>query len=231
MRVLVLSILIASVQARAWAAEIEMVFPSGSTNSEIWDNDPDIRLRRAILHDVMGRTTLKWTLRPVVGTRAIEELKTVGSVCHGQITRTTAEELGEPFFPLYETQYVLLAKPGRHFEVKRLEDAKSFSVGASLGSRAQKYLEAAGVPAQLVPRDMMNFQKLTLGRLDLWLTTDDTLKILPAGASRPEVVLRYEKMDIGIACNPAVGTGDLKQIELAAASFRRDHAEDWWKIN
>lgn len=96
-------------------------------------------------------------------------------------TRSTARD---PLFkwvgPLSSTERVLVAAPGKTFNIKTLEEAKQYKIGAYKASSTGQFLENNSIPFESSLRDQINAGKLIDDKIDLWATNDPVFRYFAA---------------------------------------------------
>lgn len=98
--------------------------------------------------------------------------------------------------PIAAYDSVLVAAPGRHFDLQSLEQARGYRIGSYKSGAVSELLTSQGIAAHATLNDQDNIAKLQNGQIDLWATSAPVWRHLARG----------------------VGAGDLQQV----LSFRSD---------
>jgi polar amino acid transport system substrate-binding protein len=72
--------------------------------------------------------------------------------------------------------WFLFSLPKRHIQLKTLEDARAYQIGTENDDAGEEFLKSkkfeVGKNLQSTVDDVLNFEKLKVGRVDLWITDD-----------------------------------------------------------
>lgn len=141
---------------------------------------------------------------------------------------TTLTDERKPLFkwvgPLANTSSVLMSAPGRQVNVKSLQDAEQYRIGAYKNDSVSQHLEGIGMVPINALRDQENISKLLKGSIDLWATTDPVGRYLARqeGADGLQTVLRYQERELYLALNKAVPDAIVTRLQTALNDMHKD---------
>ena len=141
---------------------------------------------------------------------------------------TTYTEERKPQFkwvgPLAKSEWVLLAAPGSTIQVKSLEEARQYTVGAYKNDAVSQHLESKGLTPVNSLRDQENVAKLMSGKIDLWATTDPVGRYIARqeGASGLRVVLRFNAAELYLALNKETPDEVVTRLQQALDALRSE---------
>ncbi|MES2300432.1 MAG: ABC transporter substrate-binding protein [Pseudomonadota bacterium] len=127
--------------------------------------------------------------------------------------------------PVSLTEWVLYGTAQRQLRLASLEDARPFKIAAYLGDATEQFLQARGFKVESVANDALNPNKLLGNRVDLWASTPARAGsyIRQAHAEGKIVqLLSYNKVPLYLACNPAVPTPWIDNLNAILAHMERD---------
>lgn len=115
--------------------------------------------------------------------RAYETATNVPGVLLYSIVRTAErDKLFKWVGIIASTEYYLFSRPDRNIQIKTLEDARDMQVGAVSQSVGEQFLLAHGFAKgknlQSSAKNELNYEKLRLGRIDLWIMNRVTANYL-----------------------------------------------------
>jgi polar amino acid transport system substrate-binding protein len=120
---------------------------------------------------------------------------------------------------------VLIGRADRAYHLHRLEDARRYRIGTYNGDARDQYLRARGFAVDPAQDDLINPRKLLLNRIDLWaasLRHGSTVLDRYGWRSQLVPVLVFKRIEVYLACNPAVPASLVARMNAAAAGLRRD---------
>lgn len=141
---------------------------------------------------------------------------------------TTMTDERKPLFkwvgPLARTGWVLMAAPGSKVEVKTLQDARNYRVGAYKNDSVSQHLESLGMAPINVLRDQENVQKLLKGSIDLWATTDPVGRYLALEQDVVDLqtVLRFKERELYLALNKSVPDDVVRRLQKALDEMHKE---------
>lgn len=127
--------------------------------------------------------------------------------------------------PIGHGEWVLMARAGRRFDLRSLEDARRYRIGTYNGDARDQFLRERGFSVDPAQNDLVNPRKLMLDRIDLWAASTrrsgTTLERLGyAGKIVP--VLTFNRVELYLACNRAVPDALVARMNTALAAMERD---------
>jgi polar amino acid transport system substrate-binding protein len=146
--------------------------------------------------------------------------------CVFSTTRLPAREhLFKWIGPLDEAQWVLMGRADRDYGLHGLDDARRYRVGTYNGDARDQYLRERGFVVDPAQNDLINPRKLLLNRIDLWaasLRNGSTVLAEHGWAGRIVPVLVFNRVQVYLACNPAVPDALVARLNAAAGEMARD---------
>ena len=142
------------------------------------------------------------------------------------------EKLFQWVGPIYHTRLVFLARKGAGVVIRNLDDARKVkAIGTYKDDVGEQYLKAngftnldSGVSAELVPK------KLADGRVDLWITPDDTAPILAKQAGLDsagfETVYTVVTFDSCVGVSHKTSPAVVRRWQEALNQMRKDGTFD-----
>ena len=127
--------------------------------------------------------------------------------------------------PIAVTEWVLYSNTSRQIKLKTLEDALPYTIGTYYGDARDDFLRAKGFKVESVSDDLLNPQKLLLNRIDLWATgvPKAALLIYQNGwEDKITQVLSFNKVDLFLACNPAVSAKLIEELNNTIQVIQRE---------
>lgn len=141
---------------------------------------------------------------------------------------TARSEEREPLFkwvgPIGPDDWVLLARSDSKINLKSLEEAKNYKVGAYKGDAMAEDLLKRGFTPHLELRDQENAKNLVKGEIDLWATGDPAGRYLAnqAGIKDLKTVLRYSHDDLYLALNKQTPDAVVQKLQAALDQMRKE---------
>lgn len=132
-----------------------------------------------VVHAVLKELRLEGTIQSLPWARAYDTVKSASGVLIYSIGRTPERE---PLFKwvgvIAPADYYLYALPGKALKIESLEMAKQYQIGTVNQDVGEQFLLARGfVKGQNLQSSVkyeLNYQKLQMGRVDLWIMNELT---------------------------------------------------------
>ena len=178
------------------------------------------------VREIMARTGVAYSIELQPWKRAYTAAQTRPDTCVFSTTRLPEREtLFKWIGPTDSAEWVLLGRAGRDYALTTLDDARTLRIGTYNGDARDTFLRERGFNVDPAPNDMINPQKLLLGRIDLWAASlrrgsvvleqnGWTGKIVP--------VLSMKKVDVYLACNLSVSDALVARMNAAIGAMQRD---------
>ena len=174
----------------------------------------------------MARAGVAYTIDTLPWKRAYAAARERPDACVYSTTRTLEREaLFKWIGPTDSAQWVLMARADRRIALRTLEDARPYRIGTYHGDARDAYLRSRGFNVDTAPHDLINPEKLLLGRIDLWAASlrRGSLVLEQHGWSgRIVPVFAFSRRDVFLACNPGVPDAVVKRLNDAFAALERE---------
>jgi polar amino acid transport system substrate-binding protein len=180
------------------------------------------------VRELMARTGTPFTMEIQPWKRAYTAALERPDTCVFSTTRLPERD---PLFkwigPLDTADWVLLGRANHRYALRTLEDARPLRIGTYYGDARDAYLRERGFKVDAAQNDMINPQKLLLGRIDLWAAS------MPRGSVVVELngwsgqivpVLSFKQVDVYLACNRSVPDALVKRMNTVIEAMHRDGA-------
>lgn len=136
-------------------------------------------LSTEVVEAVLKELKLQGNIQSLPWARAYDTAKNAPGVLIYSIGRTQEREnLFKWVGVIAPTDYYLYALPGKSFKIDALENAKAYQIGTVNQDVGEQFLLARGfVKGQNLQSSIkyeLNYQKLKLGRIDLWIMNEMT---------------------------------------------------------
>ena len=178
------------------------------------------------VREVMARTGVSFTMEIQPWKRAYMAAQDRPDTCVFSTTRLPEREgLFKWIGPLEAADWVLLGRADRQFALHSLEDARPLRIGTYNGDARDTFLRERGFKVDPAQNDLINPQKLLLGRIDLWaasLRRGSVVLEQNGWTARIVPVLSFKKVDVYLACNRSVPDALVAQMNAAIAAMNRD---------
>lgn len=178
------------------------------------------------VREVMARTGVAFTIAIQPWRRAYTAALEQSDTCVYAATRLPErEQLFRWIGPIDNSEWVLLGRTDRHYALRTLDDARPFRIGTYNGDARDAYLRERGFNVDAAQNDLINPEKLLLGRIDLWaasLRRHSTLLAQPGWAGRIVPVLSFKKVDLYLACNKSMTDDMAARMNGALKAMQRD---------
>lgn len=178
------------------------------------------------VREVMARTGVAFTIAIQPWRRAYTAALEQSDTCVYAATRLPErEQLFRWIGPIDNSEWVLLGRNDRRYALRTLDDARPFRIGTYNGDARDAYLRERGFNVDAAQNDLINPEKLLLGRIDLWaasLRRHSTLLAQPGWAGRIVPVLSFKKVDLYLACNKSMTDDMAARMNGALKAMQRD---------
>ncbi len=141
---------------------------------------------------------------------------------------TTRTPEREPLFkwvgPLGHTSWVLVSAPDSAINLKSLEEATQYKIGAYKNNAVTQSLEAQNIPLVIALRDQENARKLSKGQIDLWATDDPAGRYMARqeGITGLRVVLKMNEAELYLALNKETPDEVIQRLQKALDELRAE---------
>jgi polar amino acid transport system substrate-binding protein len=118
-----------------------------------------------------------------------------------------------------------MGRADRNFQLRSLEDARQYRIGTYNGDARDQYLRERGFTVDPAQNDLVNPQKLLMGRIDLWaasLRRSSTVIAQNGWGAQIVPVLSFYRTQVYLACNPGVPDELIGRMHAALESMVRD---------
>ena len=178
------------------------------------------------VRELMARSGVAFTMEMQPWKRAYTAALDRPDTCVFSTTRLPEREhLFKWIGPTDSGSWILLGLADRQFAFKTLDDARSLRIGTYNGDARDAYLRERGFKVDPAQNDLINVQKLLLGRIDLWASSmrDGTRFLKTNGWDERIVpVLAFKKIDVYLACNRTLPDALVARMNAALDAMRRD---------
>jgi len=162
---------------------------------------------------------------PSVTARAMRDAEQHPNTCIVGLARTPEREAHFKWAGLLaRSRLVLMARATDQRRWADLQALRGFRIGAIRQSVVAGRLHAAGLPVEEVASDAISLRMLMAERIDLWATSDLTLRYELA---RPDAPRLREALELGVlesflACHPQLDEALLARLNAALAQLVRE---------
>lgn len=178
------------------------------------------------LRSVLARTGVDYQIALLPWQRAYTAALQRSHTCVYSTTRTPEREgLFKWVGPLDSAQWVLMGRADRKLALTSLEQARGLRIGTYHGDARDNYLRSLGFATDAAPNDFLNPQKLLQGRIDLWAAswrTGSTVLQRNGWDKQIVPVLAFRKIEVYLACNPAVSDALVTRLNAELEAMARD---------
>jgi polar amino acid transport system substrate-binding protein len=178
------------------------------------------------IREIMARTGTAYTLELLPWRRGFVLAQQEPAGCLFSTTRTPdRENLFKWVGPTDDAEWMLLGRADRTYRMRTLEDARELRIGTYNGDARDEYLRARGFNVDPAPSDLMNPRKLLMDRIDVWAIASKrgTTPLKLSGFEHKIVpVLTFNRVQLYLACNPAVPTALIAKMNAALEAMTRD---------
>lgn len=178
------------------------------------------------MREMMARAGIDYTFDLLPWKRGYALASERPDACILYTTRTPDREaLFKWVGPIYEAQWVLMARADSPIKLSTLDDARPYTIGTYSGDARDQFLRERGFKVEPAPNDLLNAPKLIHHRIDLWAASvrpgSNTLarhgwdkQIAP--------VLTFRRIPVDLACNLKVPDVLVARMNSALDAMRHD---------
>ncbi|MES2758348.1 MAG: transporter substrate-binding domain-containing protein [Pseudomonadota bacterium] len=215
------------VAGAALAAPVQLhLYTETSAPTSMKEDNQIIGSATEKVREIMARTGTDYTIEMLPWRRAFTFTRQRADACLFSTTRTPEREsLFKWVGPTDHAEWVLLGRADRNYDLKTLEDARNLRIGTYNGDARDDYLRARGFNVDPAPHDLVNPRKLMLNRIDLWAASlKRGAAVLDKSGWRTKIVpvLTFNRVDVYLACNPAVPDALIDKMNAAFEAMERD---------
>lgn len=222
----VIAIIAATLGTFAQAAPTLRLTTESSPPSSMLENGKVSGYNTEKIREVMVRSGINYSIELLPWKRAYTLAQRRSDTCVYATSRTPErEKLFKWIGPTDTAEWVLLGRADRHFDLKTLEDARGLRIGTYHGDAREEFLRSRGFTIDSAQNDLINPQKLMMNRVDLWaagLRKGGAVIERNGWTGRIVPVLTFNKVQVYLACNPAVPTALVARMNAALAEMERD---------
>ncbi|WP_268799108.1 substrate-binding periplasmic protein [Pseudomonas huanghezhanensis] len=130
--------------------------------------------------------------------------------------------------PIGPDDWIMLARADSTIELKTLEQARQYKIGAYKGDAIAEELTRQGLNPITVLSDKDNARKLVDGQIDLWATGDPAGRYLARqeGISGLKNVLRFNQAELFLALNKETPDAVVARLQKALNDIRAEGVVD-----
>jgi polar amino acid transport system substrate-binding protein len=130
--------------------------------------------------------------------------------------------------PIGPDDWIMLARADSPIELKTLEQARQYKIGAYKGDAIAEELARQGLSPITVLSDKDNARKLVDGQIDLWATGDPAGRYLARqeGVSGLKTVLRFNQAELFLALNKETPDAVVAKLQKALDDMRAEGLVD-----
>ena len=122
--------------------------------------------------------------------------------------------------PILNLRIVVYAGPSAP-QARSIDDLAGHTIGVMSNSYLSRWAERQGLKTSPVAIDNLNFSKLDLGRIEYWLTYQQTAEafISKTHQEAPKLTMTLDQLQIGIACPGKMDPSILRELKAAAQTY------------
>ncbi len=122
--------------------------------------------------------------------------------------------------PILNLRIVVYAAPMMP-ETRSVDELTDRTIGVMSDSYLSRWAERHGLKTAPVAIDNLNFSKLDLGRIDYWLTYQQTAEafVKRTHQNLPKLVLTLDALQIGMACSAKLDPAIIGKLKVAAETY------------
>lgn len=178
------------------------------------------------VRDVMARTGVAFTMELQPWKRAYTAALERRDTCVFSTTRLPEREtLFKWIGPLDIGEWVLLGRADRQYDLHTLEDARKLRIGTYNGDAREAFLRERGFKVDSAQNDLINPEKLLLGRIDVWAASMRRGSVMleqHGWTGRIVPVLSIKQVAVYLACNRSVPDALVVRMNAAVEAMNRD---------
>ncbi|HZX26828.1 MAG TPA: transporter substrate-binding domain-containing protein [Telluria sp.] len=175
---------------------------------------------------MLERSDISYTITMFPWKRAYSAALSHPFTCVYSTTRTPEREsLFKWAGPTAEGEWVLMGRADREYHLRSVEDARGLRVGTYFGDARDDYLRERGIETDPAHNDLINPQKLMMGRIDLWAASmRGSVAWLERNGLAGKIVpvLVFNRVKVYLACNRSVPDAVIHKMNAALETMGRD---------
>ncbi len=175
---------------------------------------------------IMERSGIDYAIEILPFKRAYLLARTRTDMCIYSLTRLPEREaLFKWVGPIHQSDWTLFGRAGRDYNVKTLEDARKYRIGAFFGDVRGETLAAQGFAVSTVRERIANPRKLLVDRIDLWASSlQMASNILSDNGWEKQIVpvLTIKRTELYLACNTSVPDALVARMNAALQAMARE---------
>ncbi len=174
---------------------------------------------------LMKRAGIDYKIRFMPPKRAIVMAERSPKFCVFPISRSQEREASFQWVsPVLISRHAFYSRDQQPHPLRIMKDAKPLRIGSTLGDAVGEYLTGLGFNVDNTARNELNAQKLSLQRIDLWLSDTISAPYLAAkkgvNLNPPELVFFTTLRSMG--CHKGIDPRLIRQLEVALGEMYRD---------
>lgn len=178
------------------------------------------------MREMMARAGISYTFDLLPWKRGYAMASERPDACILYTTRTPEREARFKWVgPIYEAQWVLMARADSRIKLATLDDARPYTIGTYSGDARDQFLRERGFKVEPAPSDLLNPPKLIHRRIDLWAASvrPGSNVLAQHGWDKQIVpVLTFRRIPVDLACNLKVPDALVARMNGALDAMRRD---------
>jgi polar amino acid transport system substrate-binding protein len=172
-----------------------------------------------ILQEMGLRAGISLPIRLTSWVRAYQQAMTSPNTCvYSTVRLPEREKLFKWIGPIGSNKWAFFARRDFDKPINTVEDARPYRIGGINQDANITYLQSLGFSHfDLVGDDYLNINKLSAGRIDLWITPYNKGKVLikRSGKTDVQAILMVREVDYYLACNPNTSDVELQSLSRA----------------
>jgi polar amino acid transport system substrate-binding protein len=178
------------------------------------------------VREVMTRTGIGYTMELQPWKRAYTAALERPDTCVFSTTRLPEREaLFKWVGPTDSADWVLLGRSDHRYVLHTLDDARRLRIGTYIGDARDAYLRERGFKVDPAQNDLINPEKLLIGRIDLWaasLRRGSAILQQNGWTDKIVPVLVFRRVDLYLACHPNVPDALVARMNAAIVAMGKD---------
>ncbi|MES2126901.1 MAG: ABC transporter substrate-binding protein [Pseudomonadota bacterium] len=219
-------LLVAAASCAAAAPARLYITTETSAPASMREGDKVIGIGTDKVREIMARSGVTYQIEIFPWKRAYSLAEQRPDGCVYSTARTPEREtLFKWVGPTDEGEWVLLGRADSGLHLKTLEDARHLRIGTYHGDARDEFLRARGFLVDPAQNDLINPQKLLLGRIDLWaasLRRGGAVLEQYGWADKIVPLLVFNRVKFYLACNRAVPEALVEKMNAAADAMAKD---------
>ena len=180
------------------------------------------------VREIMKRVGVDAGIEVVSFKRAYLLSQTRADVCLFPLMRLPERELLFKWVgPTHESDWTLFGRVGRNYRIHKLEDARTYRIGAYFGDVRGETLAAQGFNVDITRDRLANPRKLLADRIDLWASNIEVGgKIVAENGWQKQIVpvFTFKRAGNYLACNQGVPDQLIAKMNAALHAMNSDGA-------